>query len=133
MGARKAEEENNNVDHGFDVLYKPVPPHNMPAVSTKRRVLVISCFDGIAALRLALARLRLPIYLYISLEIDAEARKCVRRWWPARHVHSDITKFGEPQLEEICNNNKGFHCWCAHHERHALSRPELLERTPTRP
>ena len=65
MGGRKAEEEYNNVDHGLGVLYQPVPPQNMPAVSTTRRVLVVRCFDGIAALHGASKVATTHLFLYI--------------------------------------------------------------------
>ena len=50
-------------------------------------ILVVSLFDGIGALRVAVDALRVPVAGYVSAEISEDARRVVESWFPeVKHI-----------------------------------------------
>ncbi len=82
LGEQKSEPEAHSVNHGLTDVYRAVVQATIPAISKQKRALIISVFDGIGALRVALDRLQVPVYLYVAVELDKAGRRCMRRWWP---------------------------------------------------
>lgn len=61
-------------------------------------ILVVSLFDGIGALRVAVDTLRVPVAGYISAEISEEARRVVESWFPeVRHI-TDVALIDENEV-----------------------------------
>ena len=61
-------------------------------------ILVVSLFDGIGALRVAIDALRVPVAGYISAEISEDARRVVESWFPeVRHI-SDVKDIDEHEV-----------------------------------
>jgi len=93
LGEQKSEPEAHSVNHGLTEIYRAVVQSKIPTISKHRRALIISVFDGIGALRVALNRLQVPVYLYVSVELDKAGRRCMRRWWPGSFECTDGEQF----------------------------------------
>ena len=64
--------------------------------------MVVSLFDGIGALRVAVDALRVPVAGYISVEICPEARRVVGSWFPEVVHMEDFAKVGLDEVKEWC-------------------------------
>ena len=62
-------------------------------------LLVISCFDGIGALRVALDVLRAPVEGYISIEKDSRARRVVESAFPSCDHYEDVTEISKKDVD----------------------------------
>ena len=61
-------------------------------------ILVVSLFDGIGALRVAVDALRVPVAGYISAEISEDARRVVESWFPeVKHI-TDVALIDEHEV-----------------------------------
>ena len=61
-------------------------------------ILVVSLFDGIGALRVAVDALRVPVAGYISVEISEDARRVVESWFPdVKHI-TDVAFIDENEV-----------------------------------
>eukprot|EP00435_Cladocopium_sp_Y103_P060385 s256_g22.t1 len=65
------------------------------------RILVVSLFDGIAALMVALCRLRCRVVAFASSEVDADCKRLVRRRWPGVIEMGDIEKISQEDLDNL--------------------------------
>ena len=65
-------------------------------------ILVVSLFDGIGALRVAVDALRVPVAGYVSVEICSEARRVVESWFPDVVHVEDVAKVGVEEVREWC-------------------------------
>ena len=65
-------------------------------------VLVVSLFDGIGALRVAIDALHVPVAGYVSAEISEDARRVVESWFPeVRHI-VDVKDIDENEVSSWC-------------------------------
>ena len=64
------------------------------------QVLVVSLFDGIGALRVALDALRVPVGGYVSVEISPEANRVVESYFPDVVCIEDVAAITEEQVIE---------------------------------
>ena len=62
------------------------------------RVVVVSLFDGVAALMCALCRLRCQIVAFGSSEIDKDCKRLVRRRWPG------VIELGNAHVDSISDD-----------------------------
>ena len=61
-------------------------------------ILVVSLFDGVGALRVAVDALRVPVAGYVSAEISESARRVVESWFPeVRHI-ADVQDIDENEV-----------------------------------
>ena len=65
------------------------------------RVLVISLFDGIGAMMVALARLDCQVVGYISCEVDKACKRLTRTRWPGVLELGDVTKVDAKLVEHL--------------------------------
>ena len=65
-------------------------------------ILVVSLFDGIGALRVAVDALRVPVAGYVSVEICPEARRVVESWFPEVVHMEDVASVGDDAVQEWC-------------------------------
>ena len=62
-------------------------------------ILVVSLFDGIGALRVAIDALRVPVAGYVSAEISEDARRVVESWFPeVKHIIVDVKDIDENEV-----------------------------------
>ena len=61
-------------------------------------ILVVSLFDGIGALRVAVDALRVPVAGYISAEISEDARRVVESWFPEVKRITDVALIDEHEV-----------------------------------
>lgn len=69
LGEKKLRNQRSQVDHGLSEVYTGTPTASLPSVQKSRRELEVSCFDWIGALRVALSRLRTPVYCCVVIEV----------------------------------------------------------------
>ena len=78
------------------------PQGAMPTgTRTGPRIVVISLFDGIAALMVALCRLDCQVVAFAASEIDKDCKKLVRRRWPGVMELGDVSKIDRTILEAL--------------------------------
>eukprot|EP00435_Cladocopium_sp_Y103_P065997 s127_g28.t1 len=78
------------------------PQGAVPVLAGKGpKVVVVSLFDGIAALMCALCRLDCQVVAFASSEVDKECKRLVRRRWPGVLELGDITKVSEETLGNL--------------------------------
>ena len=65
-------------------------------------ILVVSLFDGIGALRVAVDSLQVPVAGYVSAEISPEARRVVESWFPEVIAIEDVQDIGENEVSSWC-------------------------------
>ena len=65
-------------------------------------ILVVSLFDGIGALRVAVDALRVPVAGYVSVEICPEARRVVESWFPEVVHVEDVALIGDDEVRDWC-------------------------------
>ena len=61
-------------------------------------ILVVSLFDGIGALRVAVDSLQVPVAGYVSAEISPEARRVVESWFPEVIAIEDVQNIDEQEV-----------------------------------
>ena len=65
------------------------------------RVVVLSLFDGVAALMCALCRLNCRVVAFASSEVDKECKRLVRKRWPGVLELGDIEKIDRDKIEAL--------------------------------
>ena len=65
-------------------------------------ILVVSLFDGIGALRVAVDSLQVPVAGYVSAEISPEARRVVESWFPEVIAIEDVQCIDEHEVSSWC-------------------------------
>ena len=65
------------------------------------RVVVLSLFDGVAALMCALCRLNCRVVAFASSEVDKECKRLVRKRWPGVLELGDIEKIDGDKIEAL--------------------------------
>ena len=63
--------------------------------------MVVSVFDGIGGLRVALISLRLPTSMCVFIEIYKAGRRLMRRWRPGMLWFTDVEKLVEGSVQHI--------------------------------
>ena len=71
------------------------------------RVVVVSIFDDIGALTVALTRLPCQVVCYVSSEVDREQKKVIRRRWPGVIELGNISTVDEKQVELLQRSTGG--------------------------
>ena len=84
----------------METIHQAVPQEEL-VVAKNKRILAVSLFDGIAALRVSLNRACAPVFLYVGAEIDPAARRCVRRWLPNLLEYTDVKLMAEEEILRI--------------------------------
>ena len=69
--------------------------------SSGPRIVVVSLFDGIAALMCGLCRLDCQVIAFASSEVDKECKRLVRKRWPGVLELGDIEKLDRSKLEAL--------------------------------
>eukprot|EP00435_Cladocopium_sp_Y103_P073316 s88_g43.t1 len=78
------------------------PQGAMPVAQSEGvRIVVISLFDGIAALMCGLCRLKCQVVAFASSEVDKACKRLVRQRWPGVMELGDITKVSLQMLEAL--------------------------------
>ena len=65
------------------------------------RIVVVSLFDGIAALMVGLCRLQCRVVAFASSEIDASCKRLVRRRWPGVIELGNVEKINQGDLDNL--------------------------------
>ena len=65
------------------------------------RIVVVSLFDGIAALMVGLCRLDCQVLAFASSEVDKECKRLVRKRWPGVIELGDIEKIDRAKIEAL--------------------------------
>ena len=65
------------------------------------RIVVISLFDGVAALMCGLCRLNCRVLAFASSEVDKECKRLVRKRWPGVIELGDIQKIDRDKIEAL--------------------------------
>ena len=65
------------------------------------RIVVISLFDGIAAVMCGLCRLKCQVIAFATSEVDKACKRLVRRRWPGVIELGDVTKVTDEMLEAL--------------------------------
>ena len=65
-------------------------------------ILVVSLFDGIGALRIAVDSLQVPVAGYVAAEICSEARRVVESWFPEVVALEDVQSIDEHEVSSWC-------------------------------
>ena len=72
-----------------------------PRRSCGAKILVVSLFDGVAAMLVALARLDCSVVGFASSEIDKSCKRLVRTRWPGVIELGDVTKITSANIEHL--------------------------------
>lgn len=84
-----------------NVWFKAAGSCSTPVVKAGPRVCVISLFDGIAALMVALSRLQCRVVAFAASEIDKACCRLVRTRWPGVIELGDITKIDHKIIKHL--------------------------------
>ena len=68
---------------------------------TGPRIVVVSLFDGVAALMCGLCRLNCQVLAFASSEVDKECKRLVRKRWPGVIELGDIQKIDREKIEAL--------------------------------
>ena len=83
------------------VSFTPAGSCSIDRTKSGPRVLVISLFDGIGAMMVALARLDCQIVGYVSCEVDKACKRLTRTRWPGVLELGDVTKVDANLMEHL--------------------------------
>ncbi|CAK0842826.1 unnamed protein product, partial [Prorocentrum cordatum] len=76
---------------------------SLPGGRPRPRVLIVSLFDGVAALAVAMSRLPVDIVGMVCSEVDKPARRVVRLRWPGTADWGDIRSISEKDVAKLAD------------------------------
>ncbi|CAK0833613.1 unnamed protein product [Prorocentrum cordatum] len=76
---------------------------SLPGGRPRPRVLIVSLFDGVAALAVAVSRLPVDIIGMVCSEVDKPARRVVRLRWPGTADWGDIRSISEKDVAKLAD------------------------------
>ena len=97
LGVLKAMDDERNVREA--TCFQPAGSCDVRSGSKGPRVLVISLFDGVGAMMVALSRLDCVVVGYASCEIDRRCKRLTRTRWPGIIELGDIRKVSDKTME----------------------------------
>ena len=100
-GRKMLEDAENPMNTREAVSFRPAGSVSMGNWNKGPRVLVVSLFDGIAAMMVALARLECQIVGFAASEIDKPCKRLVRTRWPGLIELGDIVKIDDKVVEHL--------------------------------
>ena len=83
------------------VCFEPAGSSKVTQRSLGPRIFVLSLFDGVGALMVALSRLECTVVGYASCEIDKHCKRLTRTRWPGVVELGDIRKVTDKTMEVL--------------------------------